>query len=334
MRTTRSIYALFTLFIPNILASPINNRYAPPQALCVANDCYRALTNDLYVASSTCYEILDRTTPTVTITQYDFAATQTDIETQYAATTTITVAPFNGQGRLRRAKRSNEVVQTACGDIAPGEFTGACNCLVGIGVFNISRPAPTTTTVHITIDDIVGVVASTTTATDTLTVTETCSPTGNAVINEDFHTRQLPPWYIIPAGSDSESGKFSVVEDLTLPNDWPHRVFNASVFKTPGTFSQYSKVKVAQDLKTCPGVDYTLSFYYRFEGNAGPGSYIVTFIDGLKVTDINNGPSTWTRVGPIPFRARSFTTELRVDLVNAYFTPENLYLGLFDFSPA
>ncbi|KAF3185533.1 hypothetical protein TWF106_007911 [Orbilia oligospora] len=333
MRTTHIIQALTTLFIPVILASPINHAYIRRHEFCLANDCYRALTNDVFVASRTCSEVLAIATPTVTITQYDFAATQTNVKTVYAATTTITVAPSNSQGQPRAVKRQNERIQTACGGAASPEFTGACNCLVGIGVFNVSAPAPITTTVHITIDDAIKIVASTTTATDTLTVTQTCSPTGNAVVNEDFHSRQLSPWYIAPPGPGSEPGNFSIVEDLTLPNEWPHRVFNASVFKTTG-FSQYSKVNIAQNLKTCPGVDYNLSFSYRFEGNAGRGSYLVTFIGGMKVTDINNGPSTWTRVGPIPFKATSFTTELRVDLVNAFFTPENLYLGLFDVSPA
>ncbi|KAK6504784.1 hypothetical protein TWF481_006723 [Arthrobotrys musiformis] len=330
MKKTQIIQTFFTFAIPAVLAGPINNVYFPRQASCVPNDCYQALNNDLVVASSTCSEVLTRAPPTVTVTQYDFAATQTDTETVYEATITTTVLPSNQGEQRRKSKRSIEEIEAACGD-TPSDFRVACNCIIGAG-FNASTTAPTTTTVHVTIDDI-AVVATTTTATGTLTVTETCSPTGNIVVNEAFQSGQLAPWYPVPVGSNSEVGSYNIVEDRALSNSWPYLVFNASVFKTT-RFSTYSKVNIAQDLKTCPGVDYILSFYYKFEGNAGPGSYLVTFIGGMKVTDINNGPSTWTRVVPIPFRATAFTTELRIDMVNAFYSHENLYLGLFDVSPA
>ncbi|KAK6345528.1 hypothetical protein TWF718_007440 [Orbilia javanica] len=320
---------LITLVIPAILASPINGMLLPRQAECIPNDCYQALTSDLFAASRTCSEILARTTPAVTITQYEFGATHTNIQTVYDATTTITLAP---QRNPPLAKRSDAEIEAACA-ATPSEFSSACGCLITRAGLNISTPAPTTTTAYVTISDVTVLVASTTTAAGTLTVTEICSPTGNAVLNEDFQSGELAPWYTVPVGADSEMGSYEIVEDLTLSDSQSHRVFNSSVFKKSGP-TRYSKVNIAQDVKTCPGVDYTLTFSYKFEGTSRAGSYIVAFIGGLKVADVGNGPTSWTRVVPIRFRATGFTTRLQVDTVNSLFTPANLYVGAFDIRPA
>ncbi|KAK6360289.1 hypothetical protein TWF730_006437 [Orbilia blumenaviensis] len=342
MRVLKFIQALLALVAPAIIATrprpqqideaklPIRRRVS-----CPGNNCYTALINDPLVAASTCAQIVSRRVATVTVTDFEFVSTETKTQTVYDATTTSTV--LQGENFEKQvAKRGDGEIRAECNG-SPIVFYNACICFLEFGGnFNAMIPTPTTKTVRVTLSDAIRVVYDQITTTGILTVTEPCQPRASYPLPDGwFLDGQLgPDWQVPPVGLESEAGSYRIDEDISLPEDpsastWRHPVFNASVFRTGLSNARNSKFILAQNMDTCGNIAYNLSFSYRFEGTAGRGSYIKMFVDGVELADINNGPTTWTRVGLFPFVATGYVSVLRIELINELFERENLYLDYF-----
>ncbi|KAK6338454.1 hypothetical protein TWF730_002514 [Orbilia blumenaviensis] len=334
MKSTLLLQTLLAVAIPATVASPIDKVaryiYAP---YCRPNHCSDALERDPAAASSTCDEILGRTTPTVVVTSYSFVnttATSTLTETVYEATITSVVLPPEPTDPALVGKRyyyGAVGIDQACG-YNLRKLSSACGCFLG---FDEPTPTTITTIIPTTFSDSVAV-TTTTNVPGTLVTTSTCYPAATpAIQNGDFESGLLSPWYIVPGGSDTQPGTYSIAEDATTPN--PLYAFIATVSMPDPGFS-YRKVNIAQDLTTCPGATYNLSFNYKFEGDAPAACYIVTFINGVEVLNFNNGPSSWTPAATT-FVAGSSTTVLRIDFViGSAFGTENLSIDGISIVPA
>ncbi|KAK6528341.1 hypothetical protein TWF281_009584 [Arthrobotrys megalospora] len=332
MKSSFVIQTLLAVVIPTALANPIDvvARYMYG-SYCRSTKCYQALERDPIAASSTCSDILGRTAPTIIVTAYRFintTAITTATETMYQATST-TVVLATTEAPVLLDKRYGMGISEEC-DSNLHKFRAACSCIIG---FEEPTPTTITTTIPSTLTDAVATETVTTNVPGTLTITSTCSPAATAAIqNGGFETGDISPWYIVPGGSDTMSGTYSIVTDATTPN--PAYAFMATVSMPLGAFS-YTKVNIAQNLVTCSGASYNLAFNYRFEGSSGAACYIVVFIDGVKVHDITSGPSTWTPAPPVRFTATSSSAVLRVDLVMGKAAgTENLYIDGFTVDAA
>ncbi|EPS44148.1 hypothetical protein H072_1888 [Dactylellina haptotyla CBS 200.50] len=331
MKTCSIIQArglLALLFLPAILASPLQNEARGSS--CNANNCLRAVQGNPVIASPLCFSTLGRiSTATSVVTAYSTTTeyvTSVSTETIYATTVTeVVLPPQDLPGRL--AKRTQPASYTvssiikACSTDA-AKISSACSCL--LGTTTSTTTATTTTTLPVTETKTVS--TTLTTEIPTLTVTSTCYPQSTAAItNGGFESGSLDPWYLVPLASDSTAGTYGIIADSATP-DQSH-AFQASL-QSPyylESGKSYTKVLIAQNLNTCPGATYTLSFWYKFGytgHNFGPASYFVTFIDGAEVLNFNNGPMVWT-LATKTFTATSTSTVLRFDLVNGY----TIFLG-------
>ncbi|KAK6527736.1 hypothetical protein TWF694_004716 [Orbilia ellipsospora] len=333
MKATTISGALLALAVPAVLANPVDNLLARGGPGCNADNCLRAIRGR-EVGYDFCYSTLGRiTTTTNVITAYttdtttvtDYIATAT----VYATTVTTVVLPHRDEPRDLIKRTDSPAQQTAsiikaC-TTSSASISSACSCYLGDSTSTITEE--TTTTVPVTVTETDS--ETLTVEIPTFVVTSTCHPLATPVLrNGGFDSGKLEPWTIGDLPSDSQAGSYSFVPVIL------GKVFKA-VLSTPTHGNLYSKVDLVQNLVTCPGVKYELSFWYRFDGRKGSSTDIEIFIDGTKISDINDGTqSLFGATFSKKFIATSTTTVLEVDLVLGHVTgTETIYLDGFSVLP-
>ncbi|KAF3929011.1 hypothetical protein ABW20_dc0100273 [Dactylellina cionopaga] len=312
MKTTFSSAALFAFAIPAVIANP-HDLFGIQKRDCNGNNCNRAVRGNPDVAAPFCYTYLGRiTTETDVATEYTTTTTTVTTTvatvTQYDTTITATVLPPWAPLAKRATKGPEEtlssIVKACTSD--PAKISSACSCFLGDATSTITES--TTTTLPVTVTE---------TATDTLTVdvptytvTETCYPHATPVIkNGLFNTGSLSPWYTVPVESSVKQGSASLVHNWFGHNF----AFKAGL---DASTSKATKVKLAQDLVTCPGAKYKVSFWYLFLGLRGDDAHIIVYVDGVQKFNIKGGYlPIWFFSADAAFTATSGSTYLEFDFV-------------------
>ncbi|KAF3917526.1 hypothetical protein AA313_de0200343 [Arthrobotrys entomopaga] len=304
--------ALLALVVP-ALATPVDNIFARDN--CHANNCLRAVRGrNADAAVDLCFSALGRITTTTEIetaytTTFVAVTDYTATATVYATTVTTVVLPFIHPLNKRTdspASMTADILKQCSTD--PVAIASACSCFLGDSTSTVTESATITLPVTATETslDILTVDIP------TLTVTSTCYPHATpAIQNGDFNTGHISPWTIGSLGSDSQPGTYSIVDF--------DKKFKASLPK-PTFGHSYSKVDLVQNLVTCPGQKYKLSFWYKFDASNNNAGFVVTFVDGVKVSDIAGSSQSWLELlfGATvtkTFTATSTTTNLEIDLV-------------------
>ncbi|KAF3930739.1 hypothetical protein ABW19_dt0210023 [Dactylella cylindrospora] len=299
---------------------------------CWSNRCLATVRSYPRDSFPFCYSLLNRVvTSTRYRTQYStttqFVSTTVSTQTNAAETVTTTVVPVAAGGnKEKRGGGRNPLahIAWAC-NYNRYRISSACGCLIGRSVS--TKYVVATTTLPYTVTSTQSVTA--TTNIPTLTVTTTCDPaTKTAISNGNFDSAAISPWYITPTSGDATQGVYAIIADPTSPN--PSLVLKTTLQVTTRPFS---KINIVQDLVTCPGVRYRVAFYYKNEGPFGGSTYIVAFINGGEVYNVNNAPLTWTS-GGFQFSAVSGTTQLRLDLVlGSSNGAQSIYIDGFTVAP-
>ncbi|EPS43423.1 hypothetical protein H072_2597 [Dactylellina haptotyla CBS 200.50] len=310
MKSTFSSGAFLALAIPAVLANP-HDIFGLQKRDCTGNNCNRAVRGNPEVAAPFCYTYLGRiTTETETATEYT-TTTTTVTETvatitEYDATVTATVLPpwVVKRGTDGPEATISSIIKACTTDAA--KISSACSCFLGDATSTVTES--TTATLPVTVTE---------TATDTLTVdiptytvTETCYPTATpAITNGLFNTGSLAPWSSVPVGSTFKQGSAGLVQN------WygHHYAFKAGL---GSSLSKSTKVKLAQDLVTCPGAKYKINFWYLFFGLRGDDAHIIVYVDGVQIFDIKGVYlPAWYFSGDATFTATSGSTNLEFDFV-------------------
>ncbi|KAF3930499.1 hypothetical protein ABW19_dt0200864 [Dactylella cylindrospora] len=323
----KAYIAPLALAISAVVASPIEK---VAREDCHANNCLRAVRGNPGIAYPFCFSTLGRIT-TSTDVRTDYSTTTTTItetktQTNYDATVTTTVVPPEAPApelARRTAAPNTSTILKACSTDA-AKISSACSCFLGTSTS--TQTLTTTTTLPYVVTETVS--ETTTTDAGTLTVSSTCYPIASPISNGGFESGILP-WYLPPVSSDATAGSWEIVEDETTPN--PTHAFKATLLRQSG--KPFNKVILAQSLPTCNGVTYTLSFWYKFEGNWGGSTYLVVLINGGEVLNINSAPNTWT-LATTTFTAGITLTELRFDIVLGQSSGyEYVYIDGVDVTP-
>jgi hypothetical protein len=337
MKASLSSGALLALALPAVLATPLEL----VKRDCNANNCLRALRGATRLAdpqfpSAFCFSYISRiVTATETSTDYT-TETTTSTETvatitNYEATVTQTVLPPVDTLKKRRDTLSPEELSASivsqC-SYDPTKISSDCSCFLGTATSTVTES--TTATLPVTV---------TATATDTLTVdiptltiTETCFPTATAAItNGGFGTGSLSPWYSVPVGSSFKQGTASVSYN-------PLSIHHKHAFKAGVSvaFNKAGKVKLAQDLVTCPGATYSLDFDYFFFGLRFGDASIVVTVDGVELFNIDGNPATLQYESPTAqtFTATSGSTYLEFEFnVKKGVSSEDIFIDAVSVTP-
>lgn len=292
------------------LATPIEH-VARSGSGCKITPCLIAVKANPFVGYPFCYSKLGRI---VTSTKYKTTYTLTTTivtetvatNTEYTATiTTLTVATEALQKRTWG--HGTAIIIKAC-QTNSAKISSACSCLL--------KQATSTTTITLTtmlpsvVTETVPATA-TETASDPFTITSTCYPSATPIItNGGFESGTLDPWYLVPLGSDSSPGTYTITTDVTAPE--PSQVFDANLSIRPPGFT-FTKVIIAQNLVTCPGVTYTISFFYKIV-TTGPAVFLVGFVGGVDKFYHTSSEGIWQATSA-SFTATSTTTVFQLDLV-------------------
>ncbi|RVD90364.1 uncharacterized protein DFL_001333 [Arthrobotrys flagrans] len=171
-----------------------------------------------------------------------------------------------------------------------------------------------------------------TTSTSTPASTSTaCNPARTAAItNGDFEaggetSGDIRPWYI------PELVAPATYEILNVNGT---NVFRA-ICNSDLEHGAYTKVKLAQELRTCPGTDYDFEFRHNFLPGNNRNAYIVVFIDGNEVANIRAGPNDWvTYRGNFTSKSGNYSTLLQVDFAPVDFDSQEFFVDDFEITPA
>ncbi|KAK6522369.1 hypothetical protein TWF281_002934 [Arthrobotrys megalospora] len=172
-------------------------------------------------------------------------------------------------------------------------------------------------------------IASTTTEPATSTSTA-CNPSRTAAVtNGDFEAgteaSDIRPWYI----PDLVAPATYEIENVNGSN-----VFHA-ICKSDLEHGAYTKIKLAQELRTCPDTEYEFSFRHNFIPGDNENAYIVVFADGEEIANIRGGPDDWvTYRGNFTSRATGNATLFQLDFAPVAFDSQEFYVDDFEFTPA
>ncbi|KAK6496093.1 hypothetical protein TWF481_002117 [Arthrobotrys musiformis] len=168
---------------------------------------------------------------------------------------------------------------------------------------------------------------TTTIATSTSTA---CNPLRTpAVTNGDFEAgleaSDIRPWYI----PDLVAPATYEILDVNGTN-----VFHA-ICKSDLEHGAYTKIKLAQQLNTCPNTDYDFEFKHNFLPGENENAYIVVFVDGEEVANIRGGPNKWvTYRGNFTTKSSGNSTLFQLDFAPVAFDSQEFFVDDFEFTPA
>ncbi|KAF3181800.1 hypothetical protein TWF225_006899 [Orbilia oligospora] len=169
-----------------------------------------------------------------------------------------------------------------------------------------------------------------TTSSTTTSTTTACNPLRTAAVtNGGFEAgveaSDIRPWYI---------------PDLVAPATYEilnvngSNVFHA-ICNSDLEHGAYTKIKLAQQLRTCPDTDYNFEFRYNFLPGNNQNAYIVFFIDGEEIANIRAGPNDWvTRRGNFTSKRGGNSTLLQVDFAPVAFDSQEFFVDDFEVTPA
>ncbi|KAK6502630.1 hypothetical protein TWF506_003210 [Arthrobotrys conoides] len=171
------------------------------------------------------------------------------------------------------------------------------------------------------------IASSTTTSTSTSTA---CIPSRTpAIANGDFEAgveaSDIRPWYI---------------PDLVAPATYEILNVNGSnsfhaICKSDLEHGAYTKIKLAQQLRTCPDTTYDFQFLHNFDPGANENAYIVVIVDGEEVANIRGGPNEWvTYKGNFTSKKSGNSTLFQVDFAPVAFDSQEFYVDDFEITPA
>jgi len=260
-----------------------------------------------------------------------------------------------GQAGKRANKLSSPSAMTStilrqCGN-KPASLSSACNCYLGTSSSVV--PTTTTTIVSNTITSIVSMldigssfsssynkmtnikislsfcfssqITSTSTQFVSVVATSTCNPfRAPVILNAGFDdsSANINPWTVVNNFGDDYTGSYIIDTDsdnADSPSNSLVVTLNEPGGSDPG--SNYRVVYFDQDLTTCPGLTYTLSFRYKFEiidGDHDPhGSYIVAFVDDKDFIHVNGQDDTQWYTATGQFTATQATSHFEIRLLDA-----------------
>ncbi|KAK6342183.1 hypothetical protein TWF730_001662 [Orbilia blumenaviensis] len=173
-------------------------------------------------------------------------------------------------------------------------------------------------------------IESSTTSVPATSTSTACNPSRTAAVtNGDFEAGQeasdIRPWYI---------------PDLVAPATYEIINVNGSnafhaICNSDREHGAYTKIKLAQELHTCPETDYDLEFKYNFIPGNNRNAYLVVFIDGDEIANIRAGPATWvTYRGNFTSRSTGNATLLQLDFAPVDFDSQEFYVDDFVITPS
>ncbi|KAF3934710.1 hypothetical protein ABW20_dc0105892 [Dactylellina cionopaga] len=171
--------------------------------------------------------------------------------------------------------------------------------------------------------------SSPTSTTSTSTSTQ-CNPSRTpAVTNGDFEagteSADIRPWYIVDLNAPATYEILNVNGSNVF-----HAICNSDL-----EHGAYTKIKLAQELNTCPNTTYDITFQHNFVPGNNQNAWLVVFIDGVEIGSIRAGPSNW-----VAFNG-NFTSKpggenatlLQLDFAPVDFDSQEFYVDDFQITP-
>ncbi|KAF3914520.1 hypothetical protein AA313_de0208519 [Arthrobotrys entomopaga] len=154
-----------------------------------------------------------------------------------------------------------------------------------------------------------------------------CNPTATPAIqngdfenmNGDASVANIQPWFIV---------------DLTAPATYEVVKVNGTtafhaICKSDDSHGAYTKVKLAQNLQTCPDTDYDISFVHNFDPADNLNAYLVVFANGEEIGNIRAAPNRWVEWKGNFTSNGNTTTLLQLDFAPVYFSSQEFYVDNF-----
>ncbi|KAK6530376.1 hypothetical protein TWF694_003732 [Orbilia ellipsospora] len=166
-----------------------------------------------------------------------------------------------------------------------------------------------------------------TTSSKPSTTSSTCNPTATpAIQNGDFENMSgddsvadIQPWYIV---------------DLTAPATYEVVEVNGTtafhaICNSDESHGAYTKVKLAQELNTCPNTTYDISFLHNFDPADNLNAYLVVFINGEEIGNIRAAANEWVEWNGNFTSNGNETTLLQLDFAPVDFDSQEFYVDNF-----
>ncbi|EPS35360.1 hypothetical protein H072_11318 [Dactylellina haptotyla CBS 200.50] len=154
-----------------------------------------------------------------------------------------------------------------------------------------------------------------------------CNPSQTpAITNGNFEAGneswEISPWFI---------------RDLTAPATYEVLNINGSdvfhaICKNDLEHGAYTKIKLAQELATCPNTTYDLSFRHNFIPGDNPNAWLVIFINGVEISSIRAASDSWVTFRG-NFTSGTGNSTLQLDFTPVAYDSQEFFVDDFKVTP-